>query len=166
VVGSISYCGRTLDSEADMGLSNKTWMILATFAGIISAAVAVVQFFQPAELRRDASYVLQINETGNTAHPNSNNTTLAQNQVSQNQNCNVSGSPNAVVNCVQSGNTGGPTPAFAPTGEHGCWRGGAFIPTCPFGTGYSIEHRQCVPAQYIGGVIPCSADDRSCGPCQ
>ncbi len=40
-------------------------------------------------------------------------------------------------------------------------RFGVPIPTCPFGMGYSIEHQQCIPAQSIGGTIPCSEDDSS-----
>jgi hypothetical protein len=154
-------CGRILGIKEDMGLSNKTWTILATVAGIISAGVAVVQVLQPAELHRNSPSVSQINETGNTADPDSQKTILA-----QNQNCSVSGNNNT-VNCINKpGDSGGPPRAFVPTGEHGCWRSGTFIPRCPFGTGYSIEHGQCIPAQNIGGVIPCSADDRSCGPCQ
>jgi hypothetical protein len=40
-------------------------------------------------------------------------------------------------------------------------RFGIPIPTCPAGKAYSIEHQQCMPAQYIGGVIPCSQDDQT-----
>jgi hypothetical protein len=40
-------------------------------------------------------------------------------------------------------------------------RFGVAIPTCPFGMAYSIEHQQCIPAQSMGGVIPCSQDDQS-----
>jgi len=39
-------------------------------------------------------------------------------------------------------------------------RFGVPIPTCPIGMGYSIEHQQCIPATALGGVIPCSEDDK------
>jgi hypothetical protein len=43
--------------------------------------------------------------------------------------------------------------------EGGRWRGGEFIPACPPGMAFSRDRHQCLPAQNIGGVIPCSADD-------
>jgi hypothetical protein len=52
-----------------------------------------------------------------------------------------------------------PSPNSVPAGPGGRMRFGEFIPTCPFGYGYSLEHRQCIRSQYIGGIIPCSADD-------
>jgi hypothetical protein len=79
-------------------------------------------------------------------------------QVNQNTqgNCspNFYGNNNMVV-CPPASN---PT---RPGGVHGRWRLGEFIPTCEPGYGYSREHQKCIPAQYIGGVIPCSADDTS-----
>jgi hypothetical protein len=49
-------------------------------------------------------------------------------------------------------------PASAQGGE---WRGSEFIPACPPGMAFSRETRQCLPAQNVGGVIPCSPDDRT-----
>jgi hypothetical protein len=91
--------------------------------------------------------------------------------IAQNVNQNSGGgcSPNITaggnVTVVCPNNTGppssSPSPSTSPGGPGGRWRFGEFIPTCPFGKGYSLEHRQCIPSQYIGGIIPCSADDRS-----
>jgi hypothetical protein len=53
-------------------------------------------------------------------------------------------------------------PRSSPGGPGGRWRNGEFIPTCPPGMGFSLEFRQCIPAQQIGGIIPCSADDQLC----
>src|SRR5208283_1264759 len=38
-------------------------------------------------------------------------------------------------------------------------RFGVPIPTCPLGMGYSTERQRCIPAERIGGTIPCSEDD-------
>lgn len=43
--------------------------------------------------------------------------------------------------------------------EGGRWRNGDFIPACPPGMAFSRETNQCLPAQNVGGVIPCSPDD-------
>jgi hypothetical protein len=48
-----------------------------------------------------------------------------------------------------------------PTQSGGRSRNGVFIPICPPGCGFSLEHRQCIPSQQLGGVIPCSEDDQS-----
>jgi hypothetical protein len=53
-----------------------------------------------------------------------------------------------------------PPPTSNTGGPGGLWRFGVFIPTCSPGMGYSLEYRQCISATSIGGVIPCSADDR------
>jgi hypothetical protein len=47
------------------------------------------------------------------------------------------------------------------TAEGGRWRNGEFIPACPPGMAFSRETRQCIAAQNVGGVIPCSPDDKS-----
>lgn len=86
-------------------------------------------------------------------------------QVNSNQtngNCGpiISGGQNITINCPPNGgsNSTRPTPPRNPV-SGGRWRNGEFIPTCEFGKAYSLEHRQCIPSQYIGGIIPCSADD-------
>jgi hypothetical protein len=98
-------------------------------------------------------------------------TDFANGQSSVNQstggNCspNIVGGGNTVICPGASGNQGGslrpsnPRPNTSPGGPGGRWRFGVFIPTCPFQMAYSIEHQQCIPAQYLGGIIPCSADD-------
>ena len=43
----------------------------------------------------------------------------------------------------------------------GRWRGTQYIPACPTGMAYSRDTNRCLPAQNVGGVIPCSADDRT-----
>ena len=53
-----------------------------------------------------------------------------------------------------------PAPAPAPM-VGGQWRGNEFIPQCPGGMAFNRETRQCLPAQNVGGVIPCSPDDKS-----
>jgi hypothetical protein len=70
---------------------------------------------------------------------------------------------NNVVICPPTANPTRPPQGrvTGPGGVHGRWRLGEFIPTCDPGYGYSREHQKCVPAQYLGGVIPCSADDTS-----
>jgi hypothetical protein len=40
-------------------------------------------------------------------------------------------------------------------------RSGISIPTCPPGTGYSMQYQQCIPVQQLGGTVPCSEDDQS-----
>lgn len=87
------------------------------------------------------------------------------------QNCNATvhagrDSGPVTLNCPNNAGGGSiPRETSSPGGPGGHWRGGDFIPICPPGMGYSLEHRQCVLAQYIGGVIPCSADDApNCGP--
>jgi hypothetical protein len=47
------------------------------------------------------------------------------------------------------------------TAEGGRWRGGEFIPACPPGMAFSREAHQCLSAQNVGGVIPCSPDDKT-----
>jgi hypothetical protein len=49
-------------------------------------------------------------------------------------------------------------PAAAQGGQ---WRGGEFIPACPPGMAFSRDTHQCLPAQNVGGVIPCSPDDKT-----
>jgi hypothetical protein len=76
---------------------------------------------------------------------------------------NISAGGNVTVVCPNnpSPRPSSPAPSTSPGGPGGRLRFGVFIPTCPFGKGYSIEHQQCIPSQYIGGIIPCSEDDRS-----
>lgn len=38
-------------------------------------------------------------------------------------------------------------------------RDGICIPICSSGMAFSLDSRTCMPAQYVGGVIPCSQDD-------
>ena len=47
------------------------------------------------------------------------------------------------------------------TAEGGRWRQGEFIPACPPGLVFSRDARQCMNPQNVGGVLPCSADDRT-----
>jgi hypothetical protein len=79
---------------------------------------------------------------------------------------NIIGGGNVTVVCPgnpgEGGNSGGagnPRPSTSPGGPGGRWRFGVFIPTCPYGMGYSLEHQQCIPSQHLGGIIPCSQDD-------
>lgn len=97
----------------------------------------------------------------------STNVVMAQSGINQSSggNCspNIIGGGNVIVNCPGSrADTNSPRPQALPGGPGGRMRRGEFIPTCPFGYGYSREHRQCIPSQYIGGIIPCSQDDTEC----
>jgi hypothetical protein len=65
----------------------------------------------------------------------------------------ISGNPASPYQLAQYGQPTNPAPLA------GRYRNGQFIPTCPVGQGFSIEHQQCIPASQIGGIIPCSADD-------
>ena len=47
------------------------------------------------------------------------------------------------------------------TAEGGRWRNDEFIPACPPGMAFSRETHRCLPAQNVGGVIPCSPDDKT-----
>ena len=47
------------------------------------------------------------------------------------------------------------------TAEGGRWRGSEFIPACPPGMAFSREAHRCLAAQNVGGVLPCSPDDKT-----
>jgi len=80
-------------------------------------------------------------------------------------------SPNGVVTETCQGSQGVPSDSPIPPkvvpppvdrgGPPIRMRFGIPIPTCGPGKGYSTEQQRCMPAQYIGGVIPCSQDDQT-----
>lgn len=87
--------------------------------------------------------------------------------------CTQTVSPHGTATVVCPGDQGASTPpggnaaplANKPPVDHGGppirMRFGMPIPTCSPGKGYSIEHQACISAQFIGGVIPCSEDDKT-----
>jgi hypothetical protein len=92
--------------------------------------------------------------------------------IGQNTGCVRTVSPNGTVTetCPGTSPQYRPPPSYQPQFpnnpppvDHGGppirMRFGIQIPTCAYGKAYSVEHQQCIPAQNLGGVIPCSQDD-------
>jgi hypothetical protein len=152
--------------------------VSAMIAALVAAIYTVLAFYVPAnpsESRNDPRLsrsdsgaredVQLLPDRRSNGSPPSDQGNLT---VAQNCNINAGGNigNNNVINCPSnsrgSGNLG---PISSPGGPGGRWRNGEFIPTCPPSMGYSLEYRKCIPAQSLGGVIPCSADDMpNCGP--
>jgi hypothetical protein len=75
---------------------------------------------------------------------------------------NVNAQGNVTIVCPNNspGIAGPPPQRSSPGGPGGRWRNGEFIPTCPVGMGYSLQYKVCIPAQQIGGDIPCGPGDQ------
>jgi hypothetical protein len=91
------------------------------------------------------------------------NVALAQSGGVHQEGCgNIIGSGNT-VDCGGKGREGRPSRGdSSPGGPPYRTSGGRVVPTCPIDMGFSFQYNRCIPAQNIGGTIPCSQDDTDC----